>query len=528
MRDNWAISGRDLHLDLGRSGRRAGLERALREAVQSGRLGPGTLLPPSRALASDLGIARNTVAEAYTQLVAEGWLTARQGSGTRVAGPPTPAPTASLRVQHGESAFSARPVGLTGAPADAAYDLRAGFPDVAAFPYAEWLAAARTALGRTPSSAYRYPDPQGLPELRTALAGYVARTRGVRATPERVVVCGGFGQGLWALAAALHRLGARRAGVESHGLPLHRRILTEAGMTLVGLPVGASGAELPTAGQRTAGVEPPTADPPPTGAGPPTAAPPSRADKPRQADRAADGGGRSDGKPAGDPGGDPDLVLLTPAHQFPLGTALDAEHRAAFVRWAGARGAVLVEDDYDGEFRYDRRPLGAMQALAPDDVVYGGTTSKALAPAVGLAWLVLPERLVGPVVAELTRVGARPAALNQLVLAEFLTSGRYDRHVRRSRLAYRRRRDRLVAALTGLRVHGLPAGLHAVVDLPRGRTEEEAVAEARRRDLAIEGLAAFALTPDDRPPALVVGYASPPAHAFTTAVVRLVATLRAP
>jgi GntR family transcriptional regulator / MocR family aminotransferase len=531
--DDWAISGRDLHLDLSRSGRRVGLERALREAVQSGRLAPGTVLPPSRALASDLGIARNTVAEAYTQLVAEGWLTARQGSGTRVTGPPAPTSTVSLRLHHGESAFSARPMGLAGAPADAAYDLRAGFPDVAAFPYAEWLAAARTALGRTPSSAYRYPDPQGLPELRTALAGYLARTRGVRATPERVVVCGGFGQGLWALAAALHRLGARRAGVESHGLPLHRRILTEAGMTLVGLPVGASGAELPTADPRPTGAaqpsraqepsqaEPPTADPRPTGA-----AQPSRAQKPSQADRAADGGGRSDGERAGDPG-DLDLVLLTPAHQFPLGTALDAEHRAAFVRWAGARGAVLVEDDYDGEFRYDRRPLGAMQALAPDDVVYGGTASKALAPAVGLAWLVLPERLVEPVVAELTRVGARPAALNQFVLAEFLTSGRYDRHVRRSRLAYRRRRDRLVAALTGLPVHGLPAGLHAVVDLPHGRTEEEAVAEARRRGLAIEGLAAFALTPDDRPPALVVGYASPPAHAFTTAVARLVATLRA-
>jgi GntR family transcriptional regulator / MocR family aminotransferase len=485
--DNWAISGRDLHLDLGRSGRRAALEQALREAVQSGRLAPGTLLPPSRALASDLGIARNTVAEAYTQLVAEGWLTARQGSGTRVAGPspssaPPPPSTVSRAFHHGEFAFSTRAaVGLAGALGDTAYDLRAGFPDVAAFPYAEWLAAARTALGRTPSSTYRYPDPQGLPELRTALAGYLARTRGVRARPERVVVCGGFGQGLWALATALHRLGARRAGVESHGLPLHRRILTGAGLTLVGLPVGAAGAELP-------------------------------------------GGGPGTGQ-----GVDLDVALLTPAHQFPLGTALDAEHRAAFVRWARARGAVLVEDDYDGEFRYDRRPLGAMQALAPDQVVYGGTASKALAPAVGLAWLVLPERLIGPVVAELTRVGARPAALNQLVLAEFLTSGRYDRHVRRSRLAYRRRRDRLVAALdpTGLRVHGLPAGLHAVVDLPAGHSEEVAVAEAHRRGLAIEGLAAFAAAGHDRAPALVVGYASPPAHAFTTALARLVATLRA-
>ena len=453
------------------------LERALREAVQSGRLAPGTSLPPSRALAGDLGIARNTVAEAYTQLVAEGWLTARQGSGTRVAARPTGAtPPAPVRraSPHDESAVPTARVGRSTADAggttaprgDVVYDLRAGYPDVAAFPHAEWIAAARTAVGRAPSAAYRYADPQGLPELRAALAGYLGRTRGVRVTPDRVVVCAGFGQGLWALAAALHRRGARRAGVESHGLRLHRQILADAGLRLVGLPVGAAGAELP--------------------------------------------------------GDDLDVVLLTPAHQFPLGIAL--EHRADFVQWARAHDAVLVEDDYDGEFRYDRRPLGAMQALAPDHVVYGGTASKALAPAVGLAWLAPPEHLVAPVVEELTRVGARPAALNQLVLAEFLTSGRYDRHVRRSRLAYRRRRDRLVAALDGLRVHGLPAGLHAVVDLPDGRTEEQAVAEARRRGLAVQGLAEFALTPGHAP-ALVVGYATPPAHAFTSAVARLVATL---
>ena len=323
----------------------------------------------------------------------------------------------------------------------ARYDLRAGFPDVAAFPHTEWLAAARTALGRAPASAYGYGDPQGVPDLRVALAGYLARTRGVRVSPDRVVVCAGFGQGLWALAAALRRLGARRVGVESYGLPLHRGILADAGLQLVGLPVGGSGAELPTA--------------------------------------------------------DLDAALLTPAHQFPLGVALDARHRSDFLRWARHRGAVVIEDDYDGEFRYDRRPLGAMQALAPDDVVYGGTASKALAPAVALAWLVPPARLVAPVVAELSRAGVRAAVLDQLTLAEFLTSGRYDRHVRRSRLAYRRRRDRLVAALTGLRVHGLPAGLHAVVDLPPGRTEAEVVAAAWRRGVAVEGLTTFAL---DAPP----------------------------
>jgi GntR family transcriptional regulator / MocR family aminotransferase len=458
MPESWAISGRDLHLDLGRSGRREVLERALREAVQSGRLPPGTLLPPSRALAGDLGIARNTVAEAYTQLVAEGWLTARQGSGTRVAEhqrPPEPALTPPVPVGH-----------------PLPYDLRAGFPDVSAFPHTEWLAAARAALAAAPSSSYGYGHPQGTPELRTALAGYLARTRGVRVTPDRVVVCAGFGQGLWALAAALHRRGARRVGVEAYGLGLHRTILADAGLATVGLPVGASGAE-------------------PTGLA------------------------------------DLDAVLLTPAHQFPLGSALDAPRRAAFVRWA-REGGVVIEDDYDGEFRYDRRPLGAMQALAPDEVVYAGTASKALAPAVGLGWLVPPTRLVAPVVAELAGVGARAAVPDQLKLAAFVTSGRYDRHVRRSRLAYRQRRDRLTAAIDriGLRVHGLPAGLHAVVDLPAGRTEEEAVASARRRGLAVEGLAAFARSAEaDRPPALVVGYATPPAHAFTSALARLTATL---
>jgi GntR family transcriptional regulator / MocR family aminotransferase len=233
--DSWAISGRDLHLDLGRSGRRTALERALRDAVQSGRLTPGTLLPPSRALASDLGIARNTVAEAYTQLVAEGWLTARQGSGTRVAAPLQQGDTPDVQWLQGDIPATRR----------AAYDLRAGLPDVASFPHGEWLAAARTALGRAPSSAYGYADPQGLPELRAALAGYLARTRGVRATPERVVVSAGFGQGLWALADTLHRTGARWAGVESYGLALHRQILADVGFRLVGLPVGSAGAELP-------------------------------------------------------------------------------------------------------------------------------------------------------------------------------------------------------------------------------------------------------------------------------------------
>jgi GntR family transcriptional regulator/MocR family aminotransferase len=361
--------------------------------------------------------------------------------------------------------------GLSALRGDVGYDLRAGYPDVAAFPHGEWLAAARTALGRAPSSAYRYPDPQGLPELRTALAGYLARTRGVRVTPERVVVCAGFGQGLCALAAALHRLGARRVGVESHGLRMHRAILADAGLRLVGLPVGAAGTELP--------------------------------------------------------GEDVDAVLLTPAHQFPLGIAL--EHRAEFVQWARAHRAVLVEDDYDGEFRYDRHPVGALQSLAPDRVAYLGTASKTLAPGVRLGWLVAPQRLLDDLVAAKAVADGHSSTLDQLALADLITSGGYDRQVRRCRLAYRRRRDQLIAALRrhvpGARVTGIAAGLNALVTLPGGVEEAAVLARAGGHGLALDGLGGYHHGGPRHPPALVVGYATPPDHAYTGALARLTAAL---
>jgi GntR family transcriptional regulator/MocR family aminotransferase len=214
--------------------------------------------------------------------------------------------------------------------------------------------------------------------------------------------------------------------------------------------------------------------------------------------------------------GDVRAALLTPAHQFPLGSTLSPARRREVVAWARAGGGVVVEDDYDGEFRYDRRPVGALQALAPDHVVYAGTASKSLAPGVRLGWLVLPDRLLEPVLAARAH-GDWPGAVDQLTLAELIESGGYDRHVRRMRLVYRRRRDRLVSVLP--RVRGIDAGLHAVVEVD----EEEAavVSRAVRHDLVVEGLDNYRFGAEPRGPALVVGYGTPPEHAFEGALGRL-------
>ncbi|MEU7486849.1 PLP-dependent aminotransferase family protein [Streptomyces sp. NPDC042319] len=487
MTDSWAAFGRDLYLDLpGTQGKRAALVHALRDAARTGRLAPGTRLPSSRTLAADLRLARNTVAEAYAELVAEGWLTARQGSGTRVAErvSRTPAAPAPARTRPQPPA----------APPPPAYDLTAGTPDVSAFPRTAWLAAARQALTTAPSEAFGYGTTAGRPELRTVLADYLARARGVHAHPDRIVLCAGFMQGLSLLARLLRQAGAREAAVESYGLPFHRDVLDRAGLRTVPLPVDAHGARTDTLTGR------------------------------------------------------PGAVLLTPAHQFPTGVPLHPDRRAAAVDWARRTGGLVLEDDYDGEFRYDGRQVGALQSLDPDHVVYLGTASKSLAPALRLSWLVLPERLVAPLL-ELKGTGEwQSGSLDQLTLAEFLSGGAYDRHVRTMRLRYRRRRDQLVAALAAhaphVRVTGLAAGLHVVLRLPPG-TEPATLRAARRNGLALEGLATFTAPPpgpdaqpgpDDRPgpgeprsdaptDALVVGYGRPPDHAFSGALDALLRSL---
>jgi len=465
-----AASGLDLHLDLTGPRVRVTVEAALRRAVQSGRLPAGTRLPATRTLAADLGIARNTVADAYGQLVAEGWLTARQGSGTRVARPP--AAPGERRGQDG-----APPAAATQAPRPR-YSLRPGVPDLGEFPRAAWLAASRRAITAAPSEAFGYGDPQGRPELRAALASYLARARGVRASPDRIVICSGFTQALALLCRVLAASGAAELAAEACGHQHHRNVIAAQGLSCRPVPVDENGAII----------------------------------------------GAVDEFP------DAAALLLTPAHQFPLGVPLAPGRRGDAVAWAARTGRVVIEDDYDGEFRYDRRAIGAMQALAPEQVVYAGTASKTLAPAVRLAWLVLPARLLDPVVAAKLVADLHGSSLDELTLAELINSGGYDRHVRRARLLYRRRRDRLVAALAravpDARVTGVAAGLHAVLFLPPGMREAEVVASAARRGLALDGMGGFGPPGVVHPEALVLGYATPPAHAFTTAVGRLCAALR--
>ena len=227
---------------------------------------------------------------------------------------------------------------------------------------------------------------------------------------------------------------------------------------------------------------------------------------------------------------DADAMLLTPAHQFPLGMPLAAHRRAAALGWALEGNRLIIEDDYDGEFRYDRHPLGALQALAPQRIVYAGTASKTLAPGIRLGWLVLPTHLIDDILAAKSLADRNTSAVDQLALAELIGSGAYDRHIRRSRLVYRRRRDSLVAALRRhvpeVRVSGVAAGLHALLELPTGVGEDDVVARAGERGLSLQGLGEYAHGAHTHPPALVVGYATPPEHAYTAAVARLVAVLR--
>ncbi|MGW0062361.1 MocR-like pyridoxine biosynthesis transcription factor PdxR [Streptosporangium sandarakinum] len=447
--------GSDLHLELtGEGGARVRLMRALREAIGSGRLAPGTRLPPYRALASDLGIARNTVAAAYAELTEEGWLTARQGSGTHVAHRAAP-------LEPGHRRFPARPTRHR-----VTYDLMPSSPDASAFPRTSWSASARRALAAAPSEAFGVGDPRGRPELRGALVEYLARTRGVRTEADRIVICSGFAHGLRLVCQVLRG----PIAVESYGLGFHRSILTDAGLTTMPLTVDARGArieELPATGARA--------------------------------------------------------VLLTPAHQYPTGGALHPRRRAAVIDWARVTGGLLLEDDYDGEFRYDREPVGAVQGLDPDSVIYFGSTSKSLSPALRLGWMVLPGRLVDDIVAAKGSRELWSGVTDQITLADFIAGGAYDRQLRRMRGIYRRRRDLLTTVLAERAPHitisGIAAGLHAVLELPPG-TEQAALRAARRLGLALDGLSPY-LHPDSTMPprdGLVIGYGTPPEHAFTAAL----------
>jgi GntR family transcriptional regulator / MocR family aminotransferase len=443
-----------LALDRG-TGRRDAIETSLRAAIREGRLAVGTRLPSTRALAADLGLARGTVAEAYAQLQAEGYLTARRGGGTwvgEVAASKTAPPPGTPR---------------TPPPRPARFSFHPGLPDLTAFPQAAWASALRRGLRTTPAASLGYGDPRGRPELREALADYVSRARGVVADPELMVVCGGFRHGLSLLARVLLAKRAKRLAMEEPCVDDHHTVARGAGLLTAPLPVDELGA---------------------------------RTDLLETTDAAA--------------------AVLAPAHQFPVGAVLHPERRAAAVAWARNRsGRLLIEDDYDGELRFDRPPIGALQALDPDHVAYGGTASKTLAPGLRLGWLVLPEALREPVLALREAEDLHVPALDQIAFAELLGSGAYERHVRRMRARYRHRRDRLVAMLAerapAITPVGISAGLRVLLELPaRGPSAEELAQQALKRGIELFPVGNFH---HHEPPArdgVVLGYGALPEHDF--------------
>ena len=445
-----------LRLDPHRPARGEQLVSALREAISDGRLAPGTRLPSTRQLAVDLRLSRGVVVGAYEQLIAEGRLVARHGSGTvvaRVAG--GTAPMAGQRLP----AFE---------PGD--LPLRPGRPDPGLFPRTAWRRAYEQALSYAVDEDLGYGDPAGAPSTRIELAEYLGRVRAARLAPEHIVLTTGAAQAFALIGQVLHARGHTTIGVEEPGSPGLRIHLEAQGLTLAPIPVDRDGLDV------------------------------SALDRSKV--------------PA---------VLVTPAHQYPLGVVLAPHRRAELVAWPG----LIIEDDYDAEFRYDRDPVGCLQGLAPDKVVHIGSVSKALAPGMRLGWLGVPPSLRDEIRHRKAAADLNGPVLEQLAFGRFLASGAYDRHLRRCRRAYRQRRDALVAALRrhlpDARISGIAAGLHLVVEFSSNVDEIDLSVRAQTSGLGPVPLSQTRLRPGGSP-GLILGYAASTPDELDSAV-RLLASL---
>jgi len=358
------------------------------------------------------------------------------------------------------------------APRAPRFDFFPGAPDLASFPRTLWLRALREVLSKAPASTFAYPDARGAPELRRALSSYLRRVRGVVVEPDSIVICAGATQGLALLGRALAHRGTTAIAVEDPGLPPHRAVLAYAGLQVKGVPVDEEGLDVSA-----------------------VSAP---------------------------------VVLTTPAHQCPTGVVLSPARRGALIKWARA-GGLVIEDDYDAEFRYDRAPLGALQGLAPDHVVYLGTASKTLAPGLRLGWLVLPGSLLGAVVEAKLLDDFGSSTIEQLALARLIETAAYDRHLRKARRRNRDRRDALIAAVArhipNARVSGISAGLHALLRLPRAVAVRRLLTLARRRSLGLYPLPLHMIEPPAETDSVVLGYANLTEPAIAEGVRRLAEVL---
>ncbi|GIJ38958.1 MocR-like pyridoxine biosynthesis transcription factor PdxR [Micromonospora andamanensis] len=426
------------------------IQSAIKEKIRNGVLLPGVPLPSSRLLARDIGVSRSVVVEAYEQMSAEGYLEAVQGSGTRVATRPV------VGVDRGS--------GLDEPTAPAVrWDLRVGATDVTNFPLQEWLSCYQRATQSLGANDLSYPPITGIPALRTELASYLGRVRGVRVEPAHTMVTMGFAHGLGLICRTLPTVGIDRIGVENPGSGKQFHFIRSTGMRAVPVPVDADGVDL---------------------------------------DALARSGVRA--------------VLITAAHQFPTGATMSLERRQALLRWASDVDGIIIEDDYDTEFWFDQRERPpAIQGSDPERVVYGGSLSKVLAPGLRLGWLAVPEWLFGAVERARATSDQGSDSITQLAVSEFLRAGLLDRHLRRLRPRYRSRLETVVQAvrrhLPGASIRGASAGRHVYVELPHHVDEAAVVDGALRLSVLLRGGAHFRLAETPRlttPPALVIGYSA--------------------
>jgi GntR family transcriptional regulator / MocR family aminotransferase len=417
----------------------------LRTAMTDGQLAAGERLPSSRALAATLAVSRTVVTGAYAQLFAEGWIEGRRGSGTYVAdgasqtgrgeranGRPAGRRAGSTR-QAGEQAGPG-PLGEPGSPGHPAIELRPGLPWLAGIDHAAWRRAWRSAGSELPAAAL---ESQGSAALRLALTGYLRRSRAVRCLPDQIMITRGVAGSLGLIAAALLRPGDK-VGMEEPGYPTARAVFAAHGAQLVPCPVDADGLVV-------------------------------------------------DALPAG-----LRLIYTTPAHQYPLGGRLPVPRRQALIAWARATGALVIEDDYDGEFRYDVGPLPALFGLDPGVVVYLGTTTKILTPALRTGWLVARPELVAAIAETAAGLGEWAGGPAQRAVLALIGTGDLERHIRRMRHEYARRRAAMTGVLGGGaagHLLGEEAGMHMV--LRTGRDAEELAGAAWRRGVAVATLTRY-------------------------------------
>jgi GntR family transcriptional regulator/MocR family aminotransferase len=466
----WSGLGPELLLRLDRSSGlplRSQLEDGIRDAIRDGRLQPGERLPSSREFARELGVSRGLVQECYGQLLSEGYLDSQVGSATRVAARAYPAASRSglagaSKGGLGGASRAPRPAAAAPAAPRLIADFRSGVPDLASFPRSDWVWAMREACREVATADLDYGDPRGSRALREVLAGYLRRVRAAAVVPDDLIICTGFAQGLNLVLEVLSQLGVRRVAFEEPGYgddetSTSVRSAGLAGAPAVRVPVDDLGIDVAA-----------------------LAASEARA------------------------------VVVTPAHQSPTGVVLAPARRHALAEWASRHDAYIVEDDYDSEFRYDREPVGVLQGIAPDRVFTLGTVSKSLAPAVRLGWIIAPPALSGALAEAKLLSDRGTSGLDQLALAALLRSGRYDRHLRKMRGVYARRRGVLIGALgrhaPGVRLTGLAAGFHAVAHLPEAADEDAVVAEALRRSVGLYGMAPFRAIRGAAPPQLVLGF----------------------